>query len=456
MDETIAAVATPPGEGGIGVIRISGEDAVSVLKKIFRPASSMPLKNRMLTYGFIQDPDTGEKLDEVMAVVMRAPHTYTGEDTAEIDCHGNAVALKRVLSLVFKTGARMAEPGEFTKRAFLNGRVDLSQAEAVMDVVRAKTDKNFDVAMDQLSGHFSSLIKDIRAILMNALVELTVNIDYPDEDIELLTLKKLGDMVEKAQKKASDLVKSSDTGKIIRDGLKVAIIGKPNVGKSSLMNAMLRESRAIVTDIPGTTRDTIEEEISIGGIPIRLVDTAGIRETEEPVEKVGVERSMQSFNKADLILFVLDGSRNIDQDDRKIGKHIDPEKTVILLNKSDLPCLITREEIESFFPECDIIETAVKNSSGIQELEKWIKKKVYRTSPNERRSTFVTNMRHRDLLLKTEQSLCDAMDLIKNQEPLEIIEIDVHSAYDFLGEIIGENVQGDVLDEVFSRFCLGK
>ena len=333
-EDTIAAIATAVGEGGIGIVRISGEESLGILNKVFVPVSNN-IKNRTLSYGHIKDPSSGKVIDEVMSVYMRGPHSYTAEDVVEIQCHGSSVSLLRILDLVLKNGARLAERGEFTKRAFLNGRLDLSQAEAVIDLIKAKTEKTFDVALNQLEGLYSEKIRDIRADLVDVLVNLTVNIDYPDEDIEEMTYSKLEESLNDINDKIVKLLSTSDTGRIIREGLKVSIVGKPNVGKSSLMNALMGENRAIVTDIPGTTRDTIEESITIKNIPIVLTDTAGIHETDDVIEQIGIEKSKESFNKADLIIFVLDSSRALEEEDKKIIDHIGRRKTIVLLNKQD-------------------------------------------------------------------------------------------------------------------------
>ena len=311
MEDTIAAVATAPGEGGIGIIRISGEKSKEILDKVFVPAAASEIANRRMTYGHIKDSETGRIIDEVLCVYMQAPKTYTAEDVVEINCHGGMVPLRKTLQLVLENGARMAEPGEFTKRAFLNGRLDLTQAEAVIDVIKAKTDKTFDVAMDQLEGVFSAKIKEIRKKIVDILVNVTVNIDYPDEDIEEITYEKLEQDLCSVQADVAKLLASAQTGKIIQEGLAVSIIGKPNVGKSSLMNSLLGEGRAIVTEIPGTTRDTIEEHLSVRGIPVRLTDTAGIRRTDDIIEQMGIEKSKESFNQADLVIFILDSSREL-------------------------------------------------------------------------------------------------------------------------------------------------
>ena len=456
MEDTIAAIATAPGEGGIGIIRISGDESKSVLDKIFIPANPSSLQNRKMSYGNIVDPLSNKVIDEVLCVYMKGPKTYTVEDVVEINCHGGMVPLRKTLELVLANGARMAEPGEFTKRAFLNGRLDLSQAEAVIDVIKAKTDKTFDVALNQLEGTFSERIREIRNKLVDILVNLTVNIDYPDEDIEEITYEKLSFDLNEVLSEIENLLSSADTGRIMRDGLSVAIIGKPNVGKSSLMNSLLKETRAIVTEIPGTTRDTIEEHISIKGIPVRLTDTAGIRETDDIIEKIGIEKSKESFNQADLVIFILDSSRNLEHEDMEIMELINPDKTVILLNKIDLNQILKKDDILLKNPGFTIIETSMKNQMGISEIENKIVDLVYGGKVSQNNNLMVTNVRHKDILEKSRKSLDDAINMVKMQEALEFIEIDVNSAYESLGEIIGETVQDDIINEVFARFCLGK
>ncbi len=459
MEDTIAAVATPYGEGGIGIIRISGDDAERILDEVFVPAgrqSGRGPESRRLMYGHIVDPEDGSTVDEVLSVFMKGPHTYTGEDVAEIDCHGGIVPLRRTLDLVYRHGAVPAERGEFTKRAFLNGRIDLSQAEAVIDLIKARADRSFDVAMDQLEGRLSRRIKEIRAGLMDLLVELTVNIDYPDEDIELITYDKLREGLNRAQESVDELLAGSNTGRLISEGIKVAIIGKPNVGKSSLMNALLRESRAIVTDIPGTTRDTIEESLSIDGIPVILTDTAGIRETTDKIETIGIERSKASVDSADLVLFMVDGSRELDEEDEFIAGHLQPGKTLIVINKTDLEQKTTPGDVGRLADGAEIIETSLADEAGARAVEEAILARVMSGETKQGESVMVTNARHEALLREASQSVKDALVLAGQEEPLEIIEIDVKQAYESLGEIIGEAVEDDIINEVFSRFCLGK
>ena len=455
-DDTIAAVATAMGEGGIGIVRISGENALSILEKVFCSVKNRPTENRKLTYGFVTDNFTGEKIDEVMAVYMKAPHSYTAEDVVEIQCHGSIVSLRKILALVLKNGARLAEPGEFTKRAFLNGRLDLSQAEAVIDLVRAKSDKTFDVALSQLEGSFSKKIKEIRSDLVDILVNITVNIDYPDEDIEVITYENLISGLGNVKAKVDSLLATADTGRILREGFNIAIIGKPNVGKSSLMNTLLRETRAIVTEIPGTTRDTIEEALTIRNIPVKLTDTAGIRHTDDVIEKIGIEKSKESFNKADLVIFMVDNSRPLDDEDREIIEYIGDRKVLAVINKTDLENRLDISEIKRKLPNGIFIETSMAREDGISRIEDEIENLVYGGKVKQNDSMMVTNVRHKALLEEASSALRDAASMAGAGEALEFLEIDVNRAYEALGEIIGEAVNEDIINEVFARFCLGK
>lgn len=459
MEDTIAAIATAYGEGGIGIIRLSGEKSKQILDMIFIPkqdAYKESIVNRRLYYGHIVDPEEKQVIDEVLAVYMKGPHTYTTEDVVEVYCHGSIVALRKTLALILKKGARLAEKGEFTKRAFLNGRLDLSQAEAVIDIVRAKTDKTFDVALKQMEGALSDKIRAIRQVLMDLLVDITVNIDYPDEDIELLTYQKLEESILYISNMISELKATGGAGKIIREGLNVAIIGKPNVGKSSLMNALLRESRAIVTEIPGTTRDTIEEVISIRDIPVKLTDTAGIRETEDRIEQIGIEKSKESFNRADLIIFILDGSNPLTEEDESIIERLENRNVIVLLNKEDLGTAVSIEKINEMLPNASVIRAAIKNGQGIDLLENTIENLVYGGKVKQEESLLVTNVRHMELLEQASAAIVDAGRMTANKEALDFIEVDVRRCWELLGEIIGESVTEDIIDQVFARFCLGK
>ncbi len=373
-EDTICAISTPPGRGGIGIIRISGPDAYRLLMSVFRPAKEVPLEDHRLTYGHVVDRKSGGIIDEVLAVYMKAPSTYTAEDSAEIDCHGGRIPLERTLSLLMREGAKPAEPGEFTERAFLNGRIDLTQAEAVMDVISARTDRSLKAAVDQLSGGLSGEIRAVRKMIMDLRVELAVNIDYPDEDIESLTYEKLEKGFTGVSKALTSLSDSAKTGRILREGLRVAILGKPNVGKSSLMNALLRTSRAIVTDIPGTTRDTIEESLDLHGIPVILTDTAGIRDTDDEVEALGVLRSKETVERSDLALLILDGSESLTDEDREIAGALTPENTVIFINKLDLGSAFAISGAEQCLPGAAVICGSVQTGDGIKVLEDCIEK----------------------------------------------------------------------------------
>ena len=450
MEDTIAAIATAYGEGGIGIIRISGEDSRDILRKIF----TGKIESRRLSYGKIVDEN--EHIDEVLAVYMKGPKTYTGEDVVEINCHGSMVALRKTLALVLSKGARMAEPGEFTKRAFLNGRLDLSQAEAVIDVIKAKSDRSFDVAMSQLEGSLSKRIEKIRQALLDLLVEVTVNIDYPDEDIEIMTYDKARDCLCNIRNMIGELLATSGSGRMIREGIRIAIVGKPNVGKSSLMNCLLRESRAIVTDIPGTTRDTIEEAVSIRNLPVYLIDTAGIRDTDDTVEKIGIEKTKEAFNNADYIILVVDGSRPLTSEDEEIISYVRGRRALVLLNKRDLGAEVTVDVISEKLPDCDIIETALSKGEGLTEIEDNIESLVYGGQISQGESLMVNNVRHIDLLKQADSAAGDALSLLEIMEPLDIVEIDIRNAYDFLGEIVGDTVSDEIINEVFARFCLGK
>lgn len=450
MEDTIAAIATAYGEGGIGIIRISGEDSRDILRKIF----TGKIESRRLSYGKIVDEN--EHIDEVLAVYMKGPKTYTGEDVVEINCHGSMVALRKTLALVLSKGARMAEPGEFTKRAFLNGRLDLSQAEAVIDVIKAKSDRSFDVAMSQLEGSLSKRIEKIRQALLDLLVEVTVNIDYPDEDIEIMTYDKARDCLCNIRNMIGELLATSGSGRMIREGIRIAIVGKPNVGKSSLMNCLLRESRAIVTEIPGTTRDTIEEAVSIRNLPVYLIDTAGIRDTDDTVEKIGIEKTKEAFNNADYIILVVDGSRPLTSEDEEIISYVRGRRALVLLNKRDLGAEVTVDVISEKLPDCDIIETALSKGEGLKEIEDNIESLVYGGQISQGESLMVNNVRHIDLLKHADSAAGDALSLLEIMEPLDIVEIDIRNAYDFLGEIVGDTVSDEIINEVFARFCLGK
>lgn len=457
MDDTIAAIATAPGESGIGIIRMTGEKSLVILQNIFKTKDNNTLSQineRRLIYGFIVDDDV--ILDEVLVVYMKAPRTYTKEDIVEINCHGGMISIRRILELVLKKGARLAEKGEFTKRAFLNGRIDLSQAEAVIDMISAKTDKGFDLALNQLEGHLSNQIRTIRKELVEILSLVIAHIEYPDEDLEEVTYDDLNHQIKQIQDRIKELLRTSDTGKIIKEGLSTVIVGKPNVGKSSLLNALVKESRAIVTEIPGTTRDVIEEVIQIKGVPLRIIDTAGIRETNDVVEKIGVEKSKASFNAGDLIIFILNASEPLTSEDYMIMDLLKDKKAIVLINKTDLPLKIDIKEIQDRLKDKCVIKTSIKENKGIVDLEKAISDMVYTGELKQNDALMITNVRHKNLLERSKKFLEDAIQMVERKEALDFIEIDLRNAWEELGQIIGESIADDIIDEVFSRFCLGK
>ncbi len=459
IDDTIAAIATAPGEAGIGIVRISGEKSLDIIDKIFRSKENKKLsqyKPRRITYGYIIDPDKEEKIDEVLVSYMKAPNTYTKEDIVEINCHGGMISVKKILGLVLNFGARIADPGEFTKRAFLNGRIDLAQAEAIMDLISAKTEKGFDVALNQLEGFLSKEVSKTREKLLGMLAHIQVSIDFSEEDIDEITLDNLLENSKEVEKSIRKLLDTSHTGKIIREGLSTVIVGKPNVGKSSLLNALIRESRAIVTDVPGTTRDMIEEHFSVKGIPLRLIDTAGIRETEDIVEKIGVERSKELFNLADLIIVMLDASSNLTKEDLEIIDLIGSRRALIIINKTDLPQRLDVDEVRDIIGDKDIIEISILENIGIEKIEEALIDMVYQGEVKAKDSLLVTNMRHKNALERALKSIEDAIKAIKEQLPLDFIEVDIRDTWEALGEITGDAVGEDLLDHIFENFCIGK
>lgn len=457
--DTIVGISTPPGEGAIGIVRMSGDKAFEIVQKLFLNKQNekvISFENRKLTYGTIVDGD--QIIDEVLVACMKAPHTFTREDIVEINCHGGVVPIRRIVEAALKNGCRMAEPGEFTKRAFLNGRLDLAQAESIMDMISAKTPKGFDVAFQQMEGVLSKRVKSIREELLKILAHVEVNIDYPDEDIEELTYAELLEELIKVQPQIDHLLSSSEAGRIIRDGLSTVIIGKPNVGKSSLLNALLKESRAIVTEIAGTTRDVIEEYLNIEGIPIKIVDTAGIRETNDIVEKIGVERSKEFFNKADLVLVMLNAGEALTEEDREILSYIHDREVIVLVNKTDLEPKIDYDELASLLGNHRerIIKISVATGDGIEAVEKGISSLVYKGDVKKDESTYVTNIRHKHALEKASQAIADAIDSTRAEMALDFIEVDIKNTYEYLGEISGDTLEENVIDKIFSNFCLGK
>ncbi|KAB3533835.1 tRNA uridine-5-carboxymethylaminomethyl(34) synthesis GTPase MnmE [Alkaliphilus pronyensis] len=458
IDDTIAAIATAAGEAGIGIVRISGSKAIEIIDDIFRANNNKKIyeDQRKLTYGYIFDFDNNEKIDEVLAVYMKAPHTYTKEDIVEINCHGGMIPVKRILQLVLRKGARLAEPGEFTKRAFLNGRIDLAQAEAVMDLISAKTEKGFEVAFDQLEGSLSKRVEEMRKEVLELLAHIEVSIDFSEEDVDEVTLDYLLEKSIKLEKSMTKLLSTSDTGKILREGLSTVIVGKPNVGKSSLLNSLLREARAIVTEVPGTTRDVIEEQLNIQGIPIKLIDTAGIRETEDIVEKIGVGKSKELFNKADLVIFMLDASRELTNEDLQIIEMIKDKKIIVLINKTDLPNKLDIAKICHLIGERSIIKTSLKEEVGLDELENVLVNMVYKGEVKSNSNLMIANVRHKDALERALNSLKEGIEAIRRQMPMDFIEVDYKNVWDYLGEITGDTVGEDLIDHIFANFCIGK
>ena len=457
--DTIAAISTAPGEGAIGIVRISGEDAIRIADEVYR-LKEKRLKEQpshTIHYGHIVDPKNDEVIDEVMVTVLRAPKTFTREDIVEINCHGGIVAINRILQLVLRMGARLAEPGEFTKRAFLNGRIDLSQAEAVMDLIRAKTDKSMQMAMRQLDGELSKLIQNLRQEILNTLAQVEVNIDYPEyDDVEEMTLQLLREKTEQVSRGIRALLNTASQGKILRDGLKTAIVGRPNVGKSSLLNVLLREEKAIVTDIAGTTRDTIEEYVNVRGVPLQLIDTAGIRETDDVVERIGVERSRKALNEADFVLLILNQSEELMDEDLRLLEQTKDFKRIILLNKTDLPTKIDMGKVKEFATDSEIVTTSMLKKEGIDQLEEKIADYFFQGQMNERDATYLSNTRHIALLEKAEQALQEVANGVDMGMPVDLIQIDFTRAWDLLGEITGDTVQDELLTQLFSQFCLGK
>ncbi|MGL5347139.1 MAG: tRNA uridine-5-carboxymethylaminomethyl(34) synthesis GTPase MnmE [Peptostreptococcaceae bacterium] len=457
IDDTIAAIATAPGEGGIGIIRISGERSLEVAQSIFKSMSGKLIKEyspRTLIYGTVVDKEN--TIDEALVAYMKGPNSYTSEDVIEINCHGGFISVKKILELVLSKDVRLAEAGEFTKRAFLNGRIDLSQAEAIIDVIKAKTDMAHEVAQNQLEGSLSNKIKQLRHNVTEVLAHLEVAIDFSEEDVEEITYQTLSEKADELRTEIKKLYDTAESGKILRDGLKTVIVGKPNVGKSSLLNSILGENRAIVTDIAGTTRDVIEEFVNIKGIPLKIVDTAGIRETEDVVEKIGVEKSRESFNTADLVIMVLDASRELSKEDIDILEKLENKKTIVLLNKTDLDQKIEEDKLSQYVDNDSIIKISALQHEGIEELHDKIESMVYKGSVKNTSSLVITNSRHKDALLKAYESINDAINAIEQNLPYDFIEVDFKNIWNYLGYINGDTVKEDLLDTIFSNFCIGK
>ena len=457
LDDIIAAISTPIGAGGIGIVRISGNGAIELSDKFFKSKNDVKLinkKSHTLTYGYIIDND--KIIDEVLVSVMKAPNTYTKDDIVEINCHGGIIVTNKVLEIVLKNGARLSEPGEFTKRAFLNGRIDLTQAEAIIDVINSKTDLSRQVAVNQLGGSLKNKVSKIRDGLITMVATLEAAIDYPEHELDESTYDDMYNKCQSMKDSIENLLNSSNKGKIIREGIQTVILGKPNVGKSSLLNRFLNEERAIVTDIPGTTRDTVEEYINIEGVPVKIIDTAGIRNTDDTVEKMGVEKSKDFAKKSDLILMLLDGSRNLDEDDIEILDLIKDKKALVLINKLDLQQKIKIEEVKKYISEENIIFISVKDDSGIDELVKRLKDMFFEGEININDEVLVGNVRHRNSLFNASEALKKAMETISLSMPEDFISMDLQEVNKYLGEITGDSVDEEIIDRIFSQFCLGK
>lgn len=451
--DTIAAISTPLGEGAIGIVRLSGTKALDIAKSIFKGKDLTTVASHTLNYGHIIRPSTGEVIDEVMVSVMLAPKTFTREDVIEINTHGGIAVTNDILQLLIKQGARMAEPGEFTKRAFLNGRIDLTQAEAVMDLIRAKTDKAMSIAIKQLDGSLSQLITNTRQEILNTLAQVEVNIDYPEyDDVEEMTTALLRDKTQEFQALLEQLLRTAKRGKILREGLSTAIIGRPNVGKSSLLNTLLREDKAIVTDIAGTTRDVIEEYVNIKGIPLKLVDTAGIRETDDLVEQIGVERSKKALQEADLVLLVLNTSEKLTEQDKALLALSQDSNRIILLNKTDLKQVIEKDQL----PE-EAIPISVLQNQNIDLIEDRINQLFFdHTGLIEQDATYLSNARHISLIEQAVQSLEAVNEGLALGMPVDLLQIDLTRAWEILGEITGDAAPDELITQLFSQFCLGK
>ncbi|MHA0857570.1 tRNA uridine-5-carboxymethylaminomethyl(34) synthesis GTPase MnmE [Paenibacillus sp. CMAA1364] len=457
ISDTIAAIITAVGEAGIAVIRVSGPDAIIEVERIFKSKIKLTqAESHTVHYGYIINPNTGEQIEEVLTTVMRAPRSFTMENVVEISAHGGVISVTRVMDILLQQNIQLAEPGEFTKRAFLNGRIDLSQAEAVIDLIRSKSDRAFSIALKQAKGDLSEQIKKQRFTLIETMAHIEVNIDYPEHDVESLTSSFIMEKCSTVMDGITKLLKTSEEGKILREGITTAIVGRPNVGKSSLLNTLAHDNKAIVTDIPGTTRDVIEEFITINNIPLKLLDTAGIRETVDIVEKIGVERSKNAVNEADLILLVLDASQPLHEDELVLMEQVRGRQCIVIMNKMDLQPMIDIDVVKQYFADDAIVKMSVKDQEGIDTLEKAISTLFFSGQLESNDLTYVSNVRHIALLKLAYKSLQDAYEAADQLIPIDMIQIDVRLAWEQLGEIIGDTASDSLLDQIFSQFCLGK
>ncbi|MFU2206042.1 tRNA uridine-5-carboxymethylaminomethyl(34) synthesis GTPase MnmE [Streptococcus pluranimalium] len=449
--DTITAISTPLGEGAIGIVRLSGSQAIAIAQKVFKGKKLNDVPSHTINYGHIVE--NNDIIDEVMVSVMREPKTFTREDVVEINTHGGVAVTNEILQLLIRSGARMAEPGEFTKRAFLNGRVDLTQAEAVMDLIRAKTDKAMAVAVQQLDGSLKTLIDNTRQEILNTLAQVEVNIDYPEyDDVEEMTTALMREKTQEFQELLENLLQTAKRGKILREGLSTAIIGRPNVGKSSLLNNLLREEKAIVTDIEGTTRDVIEEYVNIKGVPLKLIDTAGIRETDDIVERIGVERSKKALNEADLVLLVLNASETLTKQDRTLLEISKDSNRIVLLNKTDLEQHIETEQLPD-----DVIAISVLKNENIVQIEERINQLFFENAGLvEKDATYLSNARHISLIEKAVDSLKAVNEGLELGMPVDLLQVDMTRTWEVLGEITGDAAPDELITQLFSQFCLGK
>ncbi len=459
FDDTAAAISTPVGKGGISIVRMSGKESLLILEKVFKPAGNKKvseIESHTVTYGHIFNGD--KNIDEVLVIVMLAPRTYTREDVVEINCHGGIKVVKSILDILIKNGARMALPGEFTKRAFLNGRIDLSQAEAVIDLINAKTELSERASLNRLEGRLSKKINELREKILTMTAHIEVNIDYPEHEDEEFSYNMVFEKTSEILREVNHLIETSDMGRIINEGVKTVILGKPNVGKSSLMNCLLDEERAIVTDIPGTTRDALEENINIRGISLNVIDTAGIRVTDDIIEKIGVEKSKIYAKNADFIFFVVNGSEELSYEDLEILNFIKKfnKKTIIILNKSDLEQKLDFNELLEYIDENYVLSISAKDGIGIDKLFDKIKELFLAGEININDEVMISNERNKVSLINAKQSLENVIETVKNKMPQDFFSMDLTDAYSYLGEIIGESIGEDVIDKIFSEFCLGK
>lgn len=456
---TIAAISTAPAIGGIGIIRMSGDECFEILNKIFIPKHKEKIENikgYTIKYGKVVNPKTNKIIDEVLVSYFKNPKSYTAEDLCEINSHGGIVVVREILELCLQNGAELAEPGEFTKRAFLNGRIDLTQAEAIIDIINAKTSREAQESANQLEGYLSKKINEIKAKIMDLMVDIEANIDYPEYDVEEVSNNRAEGKLIEVKKDLEDLSKTFENGKILKDGIKIAIIGSPNAGKSSLLNSILKEERAIVTDIAGTTRDIIEEQVVIEGIPFKIVDTAGIRNARDKIEQIGIEKSKKAANEADVVIGVFDSSVELNDEDREILKLLQKKKSIIILNKIDLNIDKAGNSPEILQASSPVVRLSIKNGDNLDELYHELIKMFNLNQINLGNELLITNVRHQELINKAIESTRMAIDDLKNDMPIDIISINIKQILEHLGEITGDNISEDIIKSIFSKFCLGK